>query len=365
MTTTRPDHLAPIGEPGPHATATTTANVVVVIPIPNDPDWGIFSELSEEIPIIVIDDSDGHLAAPPRDNVRYFDYSAQKSVMGDHYPAIPHKSAATRNFGHYLAYREGFDVIIALDYDCRTPKGWLEQHLACLTDVTAAPALAGEWINSIEAPGSYARGYPYEYRNPEASAVTETQASGPVKVNMGVWENVLDQNGIDKIQAEHGTDPGLRGERNYVALGNIPACGMNTAFVRELTPAYFFLPDIWIEGWQLSRHDDIWGGYILKKLMDLRGDLFSYGRPVVEHTRQSKLERVIVLEHYMHLMSMAFYGIVDEAVTRVTPGGYADMFAAFVDEYQGGVERAQLPAHYRQAFRELGEAMARWRACFA
>src|SRR4030081_3429084 len=108
------------------------ANVAVVIPIPNDPDWSIFEELSEDITIIVCDDSDGKLAPAPRRNVRYFDYAAQQAVMGDHWLAIPHKSAACRNFGHYLAYREGFDIIVALDYDCRTRAGWLAQHTKSL-----------------------------------------------------------------------------------------------------------------------------------------------------------------------------------------------------------------------------------------
>jgi hypothetical protein len=284
--------------------------------------------------------------------------------MGDHYPAIPHKSAATRNFGHYLAYQEGYDIIIALDYDCRTRRGWLDQHLGCLATVTDAPALRGAWINSIEQPGVYARGFPYEYRNAEAAAVEEATASGDVKLNMGVWDNVLDMNGIDKLQQEPPSEPGLRGPRNYLALGNIPVCGMNTAFRAELTPAYFFLPDIWIDGWQLSRHDDIWGGYILKKLMDKRGDLFSYGRPVVEHTRQSNLNRVIMYEHYMHLMAREFYAVVDAAADRVASGPYRDMFGHFVEEYRRQVERSPAPAHYRRAFTELGDAMQRWADCF-
>jgi hypothetical protein len=175
--------------------------VAVVMPIPNDPDWSIFADLSEDVPIIVVDDSDGKLAPPPRANVTYYDYAAQREIMGANYDAIPHKSAATRNFGHVVAYREGYDVIIALDYDCRTRAGWLEQHLECLGPVQDAPAVQGAWINSVEQPGWYARGYPYELRNPEAGAVTETTATGEVKVNMGVWDNVLDLNGIDKLES--------------------------------------------------------------------------------------------------------------------------------------------------------------------
>lgn len=343
----------------------TKADVVVVIPIPNDPDWAIFEELSEEIPIIVVDDSDGQLSPAPRANVRFFDYAAQREVMGDHYPAIPHKSAATRNFGHYLAYREGFDVIIALDYDCRVKPGWLEDHLSCLGAVENAPAVEGTWINSVDQPGFYARGFPYEFRNEEAAATRQTTATGDVKVNMGVWDNVLDLNGIDKLQAEPPYDPGLRGDTNLVAVGNIPVCGMNTAFHAELTPAYFFLPDLWVNGtWQLSRHDDIWGGYIVKKLMDLRGDLFRFGRPVVEHTRQSKLERVVVMEHYMTLMNADFYGLVDAAVEDVRPGDYATMFADFTEEYLKRATASAVPAHYRAIFVELGESMQRWVGCF-
>jgi hypothetical protein len=342
-----------------------TPRVAVVMPIPNDPDWTIFEELSEDVPIIVCDDSDGKLAPPPRRNVQYYDYTAQRKLMGDHYDAIPHKSAACRNFGHVVAYREGYDVIIALDYDCRTRAGWLEAHLAALQPVTNAPALRGAWINSVEQPGFYARGFPYEYRNAEAAAVVETTASGAVKLNMGVWDNVLDLNGIDKIQAEPPYDPGLRGDRNYVALGNIPVCGMNTAFAADLTPAYYFLPDISIEGWQLSRHDDIWGGYIVKKLMDKRGDLFSYGRPIVEHTRQSNMNRVIMMEHYMHLMAREFYAIVDAAMDTVKPGDYATIYAHFVEEYRRQAERSPAPAHYRRGYLELGEWMQRWADTFA
>jgi hypothetical protein len=340
-------------------------SVVVVIPMPNDPDWGLWDDLSEDIPIIVVDDSDGNLAPPPRSNVRYFDYAAQKAICGEHYDAMPHKSAASRNFGHYLAYQEGFDVVIALDYDCRTRPGWLEAHLESLTKAVEAPALEGNWINSIEAPGFYSRGYPYEYRNAEASAVTETLATGEVKMNMGVWDHILDLNGVDKLAAEPPYDPGLRADTNLVALGNLPLCGMNTAFAAEVTPAYFFLPDLWIDGWQLSRHDDIWGGYVVKKLMDRRGDLLTFGRPVVEHTKQTRLERVVLLEHWMHLMATGFYEIVDEAADTVEMGPYSDMFGAFVEAYRAGVERSTRPAHYRQVYRELGEWMDRWSRAFS
>jgi hypothetical protein len=348
---------------------TPSRSVVVVIPIPDDPPWELFDAIPPEIPIIVSDDSDGKLAPSPRDNVYYYDYAAQQEYCGDHYAAMPHKSAASRNVGHYIAYREGFDVIVALDYDCRTRPGWLEAHLAALDKAVEAPALAptrpGGWVNSIDAEGVYARGYPYELRTPELAEVEGTTATGEVKLNMGIWDGILDLNGIDKLQSGEPGDPQLPPGPNRIALGNIPVCGMNTAFAAELTPAYFFLPDLWVDGWQLSRHDDIWGGYVVKKLMDRRGDLFAFGNPVVEHTKQTRLERVVVLEQWMHLMSMGFYELVDAAAAEVAPGEYRDMFAAFVDEYRGGVERSRSPLHYVSIYRQLGEWMQRWAGAFA
>lgn len=343
-----------------------TRSVAVVMPIPNDPDWTIFEELSEDIPIIVVDDSDGNLAPAPRGNVRYFDYKAQKEVMGASWDAIPHRSAATRNFGHYLAYAEGFDVIVALDYDCRTRTDWLAGHLGALGPVDGAVALRAPWINTVTCEGFYARGFPYEFRDSELTAPERSTASGIVKMNMGVWDNILDLNGIDKLHRKPPPDPGLHADGPVVALGNVPVCGMNTAFARELTPAYFFLPDLWVNGsWQLSRHDDIWGGYIVKRLMDLRGDLFAFGPPIVEHTRQTPLERVVVMEHWMHLMSVPFYELVDAAVGRVAADDYREMFGAFVEAYLGEVARSSVPRHYREIFEQLGDWMSRWVRAFS
>ena len=366
--------MVPVPDPSTQKVpgAADTRSVAVVIPMPNDPPWELFDAIPADIPIIVSDDSDGTLSPPPRDNVYYYDLAAQEAYCGEHFAAMPHKSAASRNVGHYIAYQEGFDVIVALDYDCGTADGWLGAHLDALTKVVEAPArqpvVENGWVNSIDmtfedGEAVYARGFPYELRTPELAAYEQTVATGEVKLNMGVWQGILDLNGIDKFYGGEPGDPGVA-EVNQIALGNIPVCGMNTAFAAELTPAYFFLPDLWVNSWQLSRHDDIWGGYVVKKLMDLRGDLFAFGHPVVEHTKQTRLERVVVLEQWMHLMSMGFYDVVDAAVAEVEVGDYTTMFAAFVDAYQGATERSSEPVHYKAIYRELGDWMARWSRAF-
>jgi hypothetical protein len=365
----------PVPQPGgQHRTRPgDTRSVAVVIPIPDDPPWDLFDHIPANVPIIVSDDSNGNLAPPPRDNVWFFDYAAQEAYTGRHYAAMPHKSAASRNVGHYIAWKEGFDVIVALDYDCRTREGWLDAHLDTLAKVVEAPARrpadAAGWLNSIdntfEAGGTvYARGYPYERRAPGLDDEVDTTATGEVKLNMGVWDGVLDLNGIDKFYGGEPGDPGVPDGPNRVAQGPVPLCGMNTAFAAELTPAYYFLPDIWVNGWQLSRHDDIWGGYIVERLMERRGDLLAYGNPVVGHTKQTRLERVVVLEQWMHLMSVPFYDVVDVAAAEVAPGPYAEMFGHFTEEYHRAVEASAAPSHYRAVYAELGGWMDRWAAAF-
>lgn len=348
-------------------------SVCVVVPIPNDPPWELFDAIPTDVPIIVSDDSDGRLAPPGRPNVYYFDYAAQAAYAGEHYAAMPHKSAASRNIGHYIAWKEGFDVVIALDYDCQTRPGWLEAHLSALGRVENAPGVRpvapNGWVNPVtnsfaNGDAVYARGYPYEWRTPDLARVTEVPTTGDVVLNLGVWDGILDLNGIDKLYGGEPGDPGVPDGPPRIAVGNIPICGMNTAFVRDVIPAYFFLPDLWVNGWQLSRHDDIWGGYVVKRLMDRRGDLMSFGGPVVGHTKQTRLERVVVLEQWMHLMSMPFYDLVDEAASRVPTGTYVEMFGHFVEEYRSLVETSATPTHYREVYRQLGDWMSRWARAF-
>jgi len=195
--------------------------------------------------------------------------------------------------------------------------------------------------------------------------------SGDVKLHMGLWNRIVDLNGIDRFPPHEAPyEPGLYGSAPRVALGNIPVCGMNTSFVRELTPAYFFLPDLWVDdgspgGWHLSRHDDIWGGYVAKKLMDRRGDLLTFGSPIVEHTRLTAGEKTAKIEHYMHLLARDFFPLVDAAAGRIAVGDYRTMFADLAEEFMVEVGRRAAPSHYASIYRQLGESMTRWAAVFS
>ena len=91
--------------------------------------------------------------------------------------------------------------------------------------VENAPALgAAAGSTRIETPGFYARGYPYECRNPVDSVVEETTATGDVMINMGVWDNILDLNGIDKLQAERAVRPGAARDRATTSRSATSRC---------------------------------------------------------------------------------------------------------------------------------------------
>ncbi len=352
--------IAPSGTEPPRL-----GDVVVVIPSHRPLRWEYLDELSETVDVVIVDDSDEGLAGGSRRNVRSFAAEEQRQFMGRHYAAIPHGSSATRNFGHYLAWSEGYDTVISLDSDCRLRPGWLEGHLERLGPVTDAPAVATPWVDTIGRPGVYARGFPYECRDEQAAPPAGTLRSGNVKLHMGLWDGILDMNGVDKLEAEPPTEPVLPVHGACIVDGRFPLCGMNVSFSSEITPCLYFIPDFTVGNWRVSRHDDIWGGYIVQSLLQINGDLASFGAPVIEHTQQTPLDRVVVLEHYQHLLTERFYGLVDRAVASLRPGTYPEVFAAFTTEFMGALHSCQLPGHYRRAFEEIGAAMTRWAACFA
>ena len=138
------------------------------------------SSESHQVDVLIVDDSDGKITMP--ENWRVFDYQKQKEYLGDLYETFAerfHKSSACRNFGHIVAYREKYDVVIGLDSDCVVPFNFVSDHVSRLN----IPGGYG-WTNPIAGTGMYSRGYPYSQRN------------WRIVANMGLWENVLDINGV-------------------------------------------------------------------------------------------------------------------------------------------------------------------------
>lgn len=342
--------------------------VAITCPIPADPTNVFLEALPRDVDLLISDDSNGKLSfTQDRQRTFSYDYEAQQKVIGKDYEMFKkfHKSASCRNFVHYMAYKEGYDYIVALDYDCVVPKNYIETHLRPLeAKSTVIRSSSTGWVNPIESEQWYTRGYPYSKRVPGAK-VTERDSDARVVLNMGLWENVVDINGIDKVRGP--APKQFPKTRPYSGVdGFIPLCGMNNIFIREITPAYFFLPNFKVGDWEVSRHDDIWGGYIFQKLAQKKGDIITYGDPVVFHERESNQAGVLYYEHSMHALEPYFYDLVDSAAEHLKQSTYRDMFAAFADGFAVELSKRsqKLPSHYYAAFMDLHSALNLWTRLF-
>lgn len=263
--------------------------------------------------IILTDDSNGQVKID-RDNVRIYDYKKQEEKLGKLYKDFEkfHKSSACKNFGHWLAYNEGYDIIIGIDSDCICPKDIVEKHIE---------ALQGEgygWENPLKNVGFYPRGFPYSQRDWE------------IVFNMGLWNNVLDINGADR-QLTEPTEPKIKGTE--VVGGIIPLSGMNWACKREFIPYLFFLPNFDYRGLKFRRHDDIFGGYIFQKFLKKLKKSISYGEPIVKHETEIIPEEDAKAEEAMNKYDDEFYEIIDLAFSEMSPK--TDLLKRFNPKFEG------------------------------
>ncbi len=361
---------------------------VVIIPSIRNIDEGHIAAIPEDVDIFVVDDSDGSIR-PTRERMRIFTYADQREVMGGDYDLIPHKTAACRNFAFYYVYKHtDHDLVITLDDDVLCPPDFMASY-GVIGERGEFPNVTVEgdgWYNTIAHMGVkgaggrtlYPRGFPYWLRHPLAE--TRRKVRGRVVCIMGLWQNVLDYDGIDKYLFED-----YRELRNDVSLAEplltvgTPACptkfsfcAMNFAFHRDLLPAAYQMPmDREIApGYPIWRFDDIWAGYVIEALVHKRGgaDLIGIGRPVGKHLKEGNLVREVHGEHYGHLMSPYFYGFIDAGVAAIEPGGYAamyaDLFGFLTDEFERLADDLRCPPLYRGYFRETFERLHRWGALF-
>jgi hypothetical protein len=137
------------------------------------------------------------------------------------------------------------------------------------------------------------------------------------------------------------------------------------AFLAEIVPAFYQLPmNVGVCNARLDRFGDIWSGYILKKLIDIRGDLITIGKPVVTHTKAGNTIREMQLEHFGNLLESCFYPLVDEAVERLSRRDYGEMYHQFAMNFNRSIENARLPKGYKTFFVAMSEKMVRWSLLF-
>jgi len=220
------------------------------------------------------------------------------------------KDAACKSLGLLKAYKRGYDTAIVLDSDCIIPEGFTKKHLEILKK------RGHGWTNPLI--DWFPRGYPY------------SQRSKKIIANVGLWTNILDINGKDRIEVNSPDNPGWIGTR--IAENKIPLCGMNLAVKTEAIPALLFLPKFDYKGLKFRRYDDIYGGYIFEKIVEKMGDVISYGEPYIYHEGELDPEADALEEKDFILMEDTFYKLVDKAMEGIDGTTYKEIFGKFADK---------------------------------
>lgn len=193
-----------------------------------------------------------------------FDHNDVKEDLKGNAWIIPQQSSACKSYAILKAWQMGADRIFCLDDDC-LPNGsrWVRQHRI---------NLKSHEQNQVYMTIDYVRprGVPYLPKE-------------PVMLSHGLWDNVPD---VDAVTQLHGY-PSVAGKRNgAVPKGALfPFCGMNWACNRDAAPLMYF--GLHGKDWPVDRFDDIWCGFIAKKIMDHLGWAVWSGEPSVEHSRAS------------------------------------------------------------------------------
>lgn len=355
----------------------------VVIPSNRSITPAFLEGIPEEVPIYVVDDSNGHVQSV-RSRMMIFTYADYERLLGHQAHLVPRRSAACRNFAYYYIARETSHThIVTLDDDCSTHADFLAGH-SVVGRASTWPTVSSPtgWTNSIDLlpvpQPLYARGYPYWLRGDGVPQQTSESSARSV-CNVGLWKHHLDFDGMDKYVVDrYQTTFDFDAEQvmhRRIGLPEqptlVPFSGMNVAFSRDLLSVMTQVPMNQQLGhdYYLWRFDDLWCGVIAQALINRRPeDCLTCGAPVVTHTRAGNLQREVAGEHYGHLLAPYFHDLVGEAATEIDHDTYPAMYVALctaaAERATKALERGALPRLYGRTLQAIFRHLRDWGALF-
>ena len=258
---------------------------------------------AENVSVLVI----GDLKTPPevrsfcralshlfRIPVTYLDVPDQEQALAA-YPEllalIPKNSAARILLGNFLAYQSGAEsIIVMLDDDFVSEGDFFGTHrlVGAEREVNLIRSPSG-WFNAYEATIEergipfYFRGFPWSKRTIKPGERTMTKRRARVMVNQGLVMEDPDVDAVTRLAWP------IRAIKMHPAFGQgfglepgtwCPFNIENVALAREIIPLYF-MPAF------LVRNNDIWASYILTRILESRGEVVSYGYPLVKQFRNA------------------------------------------------------------------------------
>ena len=168
-------------------------------------------------------------------------------------------------------------------------------------------------------------------------------------LNAGLWLGDPDVDAITRLvkPIDALTFKETLGQQFALNIGTwCPINTQNTAYRRELIPAAFVSPFV-------GRYDDIWSGYLLRKIMDHLKDYVTYGRPLLKQDRnQHNLWKDLELEMNGYLFSDHLFDCLNRI--ELTKENYASCYYELAEKLNAGF------SENRDVFTRLTEGMKIW-----
>lgn len=290
----------------------------------------------------------------------YMDVAAQNAFMRRFPPLdahLPWNCVQRRNVAILKAAADGADTVVTLDDDNFLEKGdYFGGHAAVATTTTLESfGKKGKWFNVCRflreesGRGFFARGYSPTARNEADDDAPPTVESKWMAVNAGLWLGDPDIDAVTRLAAPINATGYERNDNFFVAAGAwTPFNSQNTAIAKAALPAYFLSPYV-------GRYDDIFAGFVVKRIADHLGHGVSFGNPLVRQNRNPHN-----LFHDMALENMGMK-ITDDFIAALESvnfhgDGYADCLLELCEQAQ---------RHLRDEAMMTTEEQARMAAFFA
>jgi len=302
---------------------------------------------------VVVDDSEGTIRVDhPQFDV--YNWTDRKKMLGSLEIGYPKRNGASRDFGFYIAWKNSDpnEIIVALDDDCEVyHQDFYDQVNEVLSNRERPVATCeGTHLNILDLyhgiPDQlFPRGFPYSSRVNYKGMKLKIAESRNVKFCLGLWKGVFDVNGIDKIKGPEYIHPDAKLTESSVIVEHeklVSVCSMNMQFRRELIPAVYQLPmnvEV-MPNWVVDRYGDIWGGFILKTLMDIKNEAMTIGEPMINHLKESDHIRNIWQEHVCHLINSEFLDLLFQVQNTIRPNDYLEMMKEINEGFKEYIDKA-------------------------
>lgn len=320
---------------------------------------------------VIVDDSEGTIRIN-HPQFEVYNWGDRKKMLGPLDIGYPKRNGASRDFGFYVAWKNSDpgEIVVALDDDCEVyHQDFHDQVKKVLSnDERLVVTCEGTHLNILDLYDAtsehlFPRGFPYSSRVNYTGLRIKDIESRNVTFSLGLWKGVFDINGIDKIAGPAYRHPSAKLKEHSVIVEReklISVCSMNMQFRRELIPAAYQLP-MHVEvmpHWVVDRYGDIWGGFILKTLMDLKDEAMALGEPMINHLKEGNYTKNIWQEHVGHLLNDEFLDLLLQVRGTIRASTYLEMMKEVNQGFEEYIDRAS--PLFKPYLTHLCAAMAAW-----